>query len=89
MGLPIFGKKMVVPSDGDTVLRCGTCGCTSWTVHVHVGLNAFGAAQVTNVICDKCLHIFKLSPIGQVGGNLTRDDKNQRERRVINARHDT
>jgi hypothetical protein len=74
-------------SKDETFLRCGNCGDTDFTVLVKPG--QLGAAKVSTVACSMCNHKFDVDNNGFIGGTLTAETLDARQREEVNARPDT
>ncbi len=79
-------KRAIYPSGGDLHMRCGGCGSTDFTAHVKP--TQFGAAKLTNLICNLCGKIFPFNSKGETGGTLTLEAADARKREEINERPD-
>jgi len=67
-------------------MRCGGCGTTDFTAHVHPG--KMGTAKLTKLICSVCGKTFLFNDKGETGGTLTIEKADARKREEINARPD-
>jgi hypothetical protein len=68
--MPTFRRRVVMPSGGDVLMRCGKCGATDYSVHVRPSLTG-SVARVTNLVCNVCQKVFELNDKAQLGGAYT------------------
>lgn len=57
---------IIIPSRGDLYMRCGDCGEMKFGGHIrpHPG----GAGRLVDLICAKCLKVYKLDEQGFLEG---------------------
>lgn len=79
-------RRTVYPDHGDVHMRCGQCGATDFTAHLHV--TKLGAAKLTMLHCSVCGKGFPFNDKGETGGTLKMGTANARKREEINARPD-